>query len=40
MNEYSEWGALVLPKMLEVIIISFADNIDSHLEPAHNIIKC
>ena len=39
MNEYSEWGALVLPKMLEVIIISFADNIDSHLEPAHNIIK-
>lgn len=39
MNEYSEWGALVLPKMLEVIIISFADDIDSHLEPAHNIIK-
>lgn len=36
MNEYSEWGALVLPKMLEVIIINFADNIDAHMEPAHN----
>ena len=35
MNEYSEWGALVLPKMLEVIIINFADNIDAHIEPAH-----
>lgn len=39
MNEYSEWGALVLPKMLEVIIISYADGIDAYLEPAHNIIK-
>lgn len=39
MNEYSEWGALVLPKMLEVIIINFADNIDAHLEPAHSVIK-
>ena len=39
MNEYSEWGALVLPKMLEVIIIHFADNIDAHLEPAHKDIK-
>lgn len=39
MNEYSEYGALVLPKMLEVIIINFADNIDAHLEPAHSIIK-
>lgn len=39
MNEYSEWGALVLPKMLEVIIISYADSIDAYLEPAHNIIK-
>lgn len=39
MNEYSEWGALVMPKMLEVIIINFADNIDSHIEPAHTIIK-
>lgn len=39
MNEYSEWGALVLPKMLEVIIINFADNIDAHLEPAHDIVK-
>lgn len=39
MNEYSEWGALVLPKMLEVIIINFADNIDAHFEPARNSIK-
>lgn len=39
MNEYSEWGALVLPKMLEVIIINFADNMDAHFEPAHDIIK-
>ncbi len=39
MNEYSEWGALVMPKMLEVIIINFADNIDAHIEPAHPIIK-
>lgn len=39
MNEYSEWGALVLPKMLEVIIINYADSIDAYLEPAHNIIK-
>lgn len=31
MNEYSEWGALVMPKMLEVIIINFADNIDAHI---------
>ena len=39
MNEYSEWGALILPKMLEVSIISYADTIDAYLEPAHNIIK-
>lgn len=39
MNEYSEWGALVLPKMLEVIIINYADSIDAYLEPAYNIIK-
>lgn len=39
MNEYSEWGALVLPKMLEVIIINFADNIDAHIEPAHKAIR-
>ena len=37
MNEYSEWGALVLPKMFEVLIINFADNIDAHFEPAHNV---
>lgn len=39
MNEYSEWGALVMPKMLEVIIINYADSMDAYLEPAHNIIK-
>lgn len=39
MNEYSEWGALVMPKMLEVIIINFADNMDAHFEPAHQVIK-
>ncbi len=38
MNEFSDYGTLVLPKMLEVIIISFADNIDATLEPAHNVI--
>lgn len=35
MNEYSEYGALVLPKMLEVIIINFADKIDADIESAH-----
>ena len=39
MNEYSEWGALVLPKMLEVIIINYADSIDAYLEPAHSILN-
>lgn len=39
MNEYSEWGALVLPKMLEVVIINFADNIDATMEPAHTDIS-
>lgn len=39
MNEYSEWGALVLPKMLEVLIINFADNMDANFEPAHDAIK-
>lgn len=39
MNEYSEWGALVLPKMLEVLIINYADSMDSYFEPAHNIIR-
>lgn len=39
MNEFSDWGTLVLPKMLEVIIINFADKIDATLEPAHNTIN-
>lgn len=39
MNEYSEWGALVLPKMLEVIIINYADSMDAYFEPAHQVIK-
>lgn len=39
MTEFSDCGTLVLPKMLEVIIIHFADKIDSTLEPAHNVIN-
>ncbi len=39
MNEFSDWGTLVLPKMLEVIIINFADKIDATLETAHNTIN-
>ncbi len=39
MNEYSEWGALVLPKMLEVVIINYADSIDAYLEPVYDLIK-
>ena len=39
MNEFSDYGTLVLPKMLEVIIINFADKIDATLEPAHDIIN-
>ena len=39
MNDFSEWGTLVLPKMLEVIIINFADKLDATLEPAHNAIN-
>lgn len=35
MKEYSEWGVLVLPKMLEIVIINFADHIDADLQPAH-----
>ena len=39
MKEYSEWGAMVLPKMLEVIIINYADSIDAYFEPGHDILK-
>lgn len=39
MIEFSDCGTLVLPKMLEVIIINFADKIDATLEPAHNVIN-
>ena len=39
MNEFSELGTLVLPKMLEVVIINFADKIDATLEPAHTAIQ-
>lgn len=39
MNEFSEWGALVLPKMLEVIIINYADYMDGHLQPAQEILN-
>lgn len=39
MNENSEYGALVSPKMLEVVIISFADKIDATIEPAQDVIN-
>lgn len=39
MKDFCEWGALTSPKMLEVIIINFADSIDSILEPAHSAIE-
>lgn len=39
MNEYSEWGALVMPKMLEVLIISYSDSMDAYFEPAHSYIE-
>lgn len=38
MKEYREEGIFVETKMLEVIIISFADNIDNYLEPASRVI--
>ncbi len=28
-----------MPKMLEVIIINFADELDAYIEPAHQAIK-
>ncbi len=28
-----------MPKMLEVIIINFADDLDAHIEPDHQAIK-
>lgn len=39
MKDFSEWGTLVSPKMLEVIIINYADSMDAYLEPAHEIIN-
>lgn len=39
MKEFSDWGTLVSPKMIEVIIINFADHIDAVLQPAHDVIK-
>lgn len=38
MKEFREEGIFVETKMLEVIIISFADNIDNYLEPASRVI--
>lgn len=38
MKEFREEGIFVKTKMLEVIIISFADNIDNYLEPASRVI--
>ena len=39
MKEFREEGIFVESKMLEVIIISFADNIDNYLEPASRVIN-
>ncbi len=39
MKEFREEGIFVETKMLEVIIISFADNIDNYLEPASKVIN-
>ncbi len=39
MNDFSDWGTLVRPKMLEVLIINFADKIDADLEPAHEVLS-
>ena len=39
MKEFREEGIFVETKMLEVIIISFADNIDNYLEPASRVIS-
>lgn len=38
MKEFREEGIFIETKMLEVIIISFADNIDNYLEPASRVI--
>lgn len=38
MKEFRKEGIFVETKMLEVIIISFADNIDNYLEPASRVI--
>ena len=39
MKEFREEGIFVETKMLEVMIISFADNIDNYLEPASKVIS-
>lgn len=38
MKEFMEEGILVTIKMAEVIVINFADEIDSYLEPVTNTI--
>lgn len=32
MKEFSEWGTLITPKMLEVIVINYADTMDAEIE--------
>lgn len=39
MKEFREEGIFVESKMIEVLIISFADNIDNYLEPASRVIN-
>ena len=36
MKDYSEWGTLISQKMLEVLIISYADSIDAKLDSMKN----
>ena len=36
MKDYSEWGTLISQKMLEVLIISYADSIDATLDTMRN----
>lgn len=36
MKEFSEWGVLTSPKMLEVIVINYGDSIDARLDKTRN----
>ena len=36
MKEFSEWGVLTSPKMLEVIVINYGDSMDARLDKTRN----